>query len=101
VLTNGNYRYGLSEGKPNEKGIRMDAQTALDYIRSHPVLEKTKVVLYGQSIGGAVAVDLASNNPDRIEGIILENTFLSLVCGQRDLICREEAFELKLRYRAK
>lgn len=57
----------------------MDAQLALDYIRSHPVLEKTKVVLYGQSIGGAVAVDLASNNPDRVDGIILENTFLSMV----------------------
>lgn len=72
-------RYGLSEGKPNEKGIRMDAQLALDYITSHPALEGTKIVLYGQSIGGAVSVDLAASNPDKIAGIILENTFLSLV----------------------
>lgn len=52
---------------------------ALDYIKSHPILENTKVVLYGQSIGGAVATDLAANNPDRIAGIIVENTFLNLV----------------------
>ena len=57
----------------------MDAQLALDYITSHPVLEKTKIVLYGQSIGGAISIDLASNNGDRIAGLILENTFLSLV----------------------
>lgn len=52
---------------------------ALDYIKSHPLLENTKVILYGQSIGGAVSVDLAAANPDRIGGIILENTFLNLV----------------------
>jgi pimeloyl-ACP methyl ester carboxylesterase len=73
------YSYGLSEGSPSEAGIRSDTQMALDYIKSHPVLENTKVFLYGQSIGGAVAVDLASNNADRVDGIVLENTFLSLV----------------------
>ena len=72
-------RYGLSEGTPSEQGIRSDAQLALDYIKSHPILERTKVVLYGQSIGGAVSVDLVANNPDRIAGVILENTFLNLV----------------------
>lgn len=71
-------RYGLSEGRPNEAGIRLDAQLALDYISSHPLLEKTKVILYGQSIGGAVAIDLAATNPDRIAGVVLENTFLTL-----------------------
>lgn len=74
-------RYGKSEGKANEKGIRNDAQLALDYVTSHPLLEKTKVVLYGQSIGGAVAADLAARNPDRIAGLIIENTFLNLVSG--------------------
>ncbi|EJD07741.1 alpha/beta-hydrolase [Fomitiporia mediterranea MF3/22] len=70
--------YGLSEGSPSEKGIRMDAQTSLDYLTTHPVLSKTKIVLYGQSIGGAVAIDLASRNPSKIHALILENTFLSL-----------------------
>ncbi|EJD54488.1 alpha/beta-hydrolase, partial [Auricularia subglabra TFB-10046 SS5] len=70
--------YGFSEGRPSEKGIRIDAQTALDYILSHPVLSKTKIIIYGQSIGGAVGIDLASRNPDKINALILENTFLSL-----------------------
>lgn len=70
--------YGLSEGSPSEKGIKMDAQAGLDYIASHPVLSKTPVILYGQSIGGAVSIDLASRNPLAIRALVLENTFLSL-----------------------
>lgn len=70
--------YGLSEGRPSEKGIRIDAQTALDYILEHPVLRSTKIIIYGQSIGGAVGIDLASRNPDKITALVLENTFLSL-----------------------
>lgn len=41
-------------------------QTALDYVLSHPTLEKSKIFLYGQSIGGAVAVFLASQNASRV-----------------------------------
>jgi len=37
------------------------------------------VILYGQSIGGAVAIDLAARNPNVISGLIVENTFLSIV----------------------
>ncbi|KAH9940294.1 alpha/beta-hydrolase [Amylocystis lapponica] len=70
--------YGLSEGSPSEKGIRTDAQTALDYVTSHPALSRSPVILYGQSIGGAVAIDLASRNPYAIRALVLENTFLSI-----------------------
>ncbi|KAG6889557.1 hypothetical protein C0995_016684 [Termitomyces sp. Mi166 len=35
-------------------------------------------ILYGQSIGGAVSIDLASRNPTKIHALILENTFTSL-----------------------
>ncbi|RPD56558.1 alpha/beta-hydrolase [Lentinus tigrinus ALCF2SS1-7] len=70
--------YGLSEGNPSEKGIRIDAQCALDHVLSHEYLSQTPVILYGQSIGGAVSIDLASRNPHAIRALILENTFLSL-----------------------
>ncbi|GAA5934006.1 hypothetical protein JCM3775_002847 [Rhodotorula graminis] len=70
--------YGHSEGSPSERGIKLDAQTALDYILSHPDLDKTQIFLYGQSIGGAVAIFLASQNVQRVKGLIIENTFLSL-----------------------
>lgn len=70
--------YGLSEGSPSEKGLRMDAQAALDFVLEHPLLKETPILLYGQSIGGAVAIDLASRNPDAIHALILENTFTSI-----------------------
>ncbi|KAF9812445.1 hypothetical protein IEO21_06207 [Rhodonia placenta] len=70
--------YGHSEGNPSEKGIQIDAQCALDYVLGHPALARSHIVLYGQSIGGAVAIDLASRNPHAIRALILENTFLSL-----------------------
>jgi fermentation-respiration switch protein FrsA (DUF1100 family) len=70
--------YGLSEGSPSETGLCIDAQTALDYVTSHPYLQKTPVILYGQSIGGAVAIHLASRKSSKIAGLILENTFTNL-----------------------
>ncbi|KAI7903947.1 Alpha/Beta hydrolase protein [Cokeromyces recurvatus] len=70
--------YGKSEGSPNEKGLRIDAQTMLDYIREHTILKNTPLIAYGQSIGGAVAIDLVARNENSFSGLMIENTFLSL-----------------------
>lgn len=72
--------YGLSTGNPNEKGLMIDAQTGLDYIRQRSELRGTRVVIYGQSIGGAVAIGLASRNQRQgdVAGVVLENTFTSI-----------------------
>ncbi|KAI6032729.1 Alpha/Beta hydrolase protein [Pisolithus orientalis] len=70
--------YGRSEGKPSESGLCIDAQTVLDYILAHANLRGTPIILYGQSLGGAVAIHLASRNPSKIRALILENTFTSL-----------------------
>lgn len=40
--------------------------------------ERNKVIVYGQSIGGAVAINLAYSNPKKISYLIVENTFLSI-----------------------
>ncbi|KAF9914579.1 hypothetical protein BX616_007994 [Lobosporangium transversale] len=52
--------------------------TALNYIKGHPVLSETKLIAYGQSIGGAVSIDIVAKNQDQFSGLIIENTFLSL-----------------------
>ena len=72
--------YGLSTGAPSEDGLSIDGQTALDYVRNHEELRKTLIVLYGQSLGGAVAVKLLQTNSQvgDIAAVILENTFLSI-----------------------
>lgn len=50
----------------------------MEYLSTHPLLKDTKMVLYGQSIGGAVCIDTAAAYPDMVSGVILENTFMSL-----------------------
>ena len=80
--------YGLSEGQANEKGMKLDAQAALDYVVSHDRLKGGKIIVYGQSIGGAVAIDITARNQGKIDALIIENTFLSMVRYQLD--CREK-----------
>ncbi|KAL3894522.1 MAG: hypothetical protein SGCHY_005227 [Lobulomycetales sp.] len=79
--------YGKSTGDPDESGMIVDADTALDYIKQDDILKKTRVVLYGQvyiqasyfqSIGAAVAISLAARRESEIQALIIENTFLSL-----------------------
>ncbi len=58
--------YGKSEGEPSEEGLYQDAEATLDYIMTRPDIDKTKVVLFGRSLGGGVAIRLASCNPHRV-----------------------------------
>lgn len=72
--------YGLSTGTPNEDGINIDAQAALDYIRNQEETRHDKIIVYGESIGGACAIRLVANNQEAgdIAGLILINTFTSI-----------------------
>lgn len=72
--------YGMSTGEPDESGIMLDAQTALDYLRNRAETSGHKLVIYGQSLGGAVSIKLVSKNQTDgdIAGLVLENTFLSM-----------------------
>ena len=72
--------YGLSTGSPDEVGLMIDAQTAYDYIRTRAETRDNDVVVFGQSLGGAVSVKLVAKNQNdkRLVGLILENTFLSM-----------------------
>ncbi|KIM88153.1 hypothetical protein PILCRDRAFT_814068 [Piloderma croceum F 1598] len=70
--------YAHSDGLPSEKGLRKDAQAALDYLLADNELSQKPIILYGHSLGGAVAIDLASRNPFKINALIVQNTFTSL-----------------------
>lgn len=67
--------YGRSEGEPSEQGLYLDAQAAWDYLRHEQGQKPEQIILFGRSLGGAVATDLAS----RVEpaALILESTFSS------------------------
>ena len=68
--------YGLSQGKPTEEGTYLDAEAALEHLSSSSDIDKNSIVIFGRSLGGAVAVDLASRHP--CLGLILESTFSSV-----------------------
>eukprot|EP00004_Rigifila_ramosa_P021233 TRINITY_DN5608_c1_g1_i1.p1 TRINITY_DN5608_c1_g1~~TRINITY_DN5608_c1_g1_i1.p1 ORF type:complete len:293 (+),score=40.39 TRINITY_DN5608_c1_g1_i1:114-881(+) len=70
--------YGLSSGTPSERGLQTDALSAFDFVFGLPDIDPQKVFVYGQSLGGAVAVSLAAQRAHKIAGLILENTFTSI-----------------------
>lgn len=56
----------------------IDAKTALTYLLNNDSTRKTKIFVYGQSLGGALAIQLVARNQDKVQGLILENTFRSI-----------------------
>jgi fermentation-respiration switch protein FrsA (DUF1100 family) len=67
--------YGKSEGQPDERGVLSDARAARSWLAEKTGLAEDRIVLMGESLGGAVAVDLAA---DGARALILENTFSSM-----------------------
>lgn len=68
--------YGRSAGKPEEKGLYLDAQAAWDYLTHTRGETAERIVLSGESLGGAVAVDLATHVQPL--ALVIESTFTSL-----------------------
>ncbi len=63
--------YGRSEGKPAESGLYADGDAAYDWVAAKGL----PVVMHGESLGSAVAVDVASRKP--CAGMVLEAPFSS------------------------
>lgn len=69
--------YGNSRGRPSEAGLYRDARAAYEVVRArYDDVEDPPVVVYGCSLGGAVAVHLASERKAR--ALIVESTFTSI-----------------------
>jgi uncharacterized protein len=68
--------YGRSEGSPSETGLYDDARGALAYLRGRKDVDATRLVYFGRSLGGAVALDLALEHPPY--RLILESPFASI-----------------------
>jgi fermentation-respiration switch protein FrsA (DUF1100 family) len=67
--------YGRSEGSPDEAGVYSDGRAAFDYALHLPGVNPKRIILWGTSLGGAVAIDVALHRP--AAGLILESTFSS------------------------
>ncbi len=68
--------YGQSEGRPTERGTYLDAEAAWRYLVQERQIRPTEIVLFGRSLGGAVAAWLAEQQ--RPAALILESTFTSV-----------------------
>ncbi|XP_048227811.1 alpha/beta hydrolase domain-containing protein WAV2 [Ricinus communis] len=71
--------YGASDGYPSQHGITKDAQAALDHLSQRTDIDTSRIVVFGRSLGGAVGALLTKSNPDKVAGLILENTFTSIL----------------------
>jgi fermentation-respiration switch protein FrsA (DUF1100 family) len=68
--------YGESSGSPSEKGTYADAEAAWRYLKEERGIAPERIVIFGRSLGGAVACDLAIRHPPR--ALVLESTFTSI-----------------------
>jgi uncharacterized protein len=71
--------YGKSSGSfPSEQRLYEDAQQAWNYLVKTRHVEPKKLVLYGHSLGGAIAIETASQHPE-VAGLIVESSFTSML----------------------
>ena len=68
--------YGRSEGSPSEEGLYMDARAAWDYLLGERKISPGNIILFGDSLGGAIAIDLATKVDPA--GLIVQSTFTSI-----------------------
>lgn len=69
--------YGQSGGAfPHETQVYEDAQAMYDYLIEDQGVLPSEILVYGHSLGGAIAIELVKNNP--VAGLITESTFTSI-----------------------
>ncbi len=69
--------YGKSEGAfPTEAAVYVDAQRAWNYLTQARKIPPPQILIYGHSLGGAIAIELASHHPEAA-GLIVQSSFTS------------------------
>jgi pimeloyl-ACP methyl ester carboxylesterase len=70
--------YGKSQGDfPSEYRVYEDAELAWDYLVKQRGIHPNQIYIYGHSLGGAIAIDLAVRHPEAA-GLIVEGSFTSV-----------------------
>lgn len=75
--------FGESTGKPTEDGLYHDADAAYRYLRETRGVPASRIIIYGHSLGSAVAIDVAARVP--AAGLIVEGAFTSVGDRAREL----------------
>lgn len=88
--------YGQSQGVPSERGLYADVRAAYDHLVGPRGQSPERIVLFGHSLGGAVAIDAARDRS--VAGLVVESSFTDLKDMARTLfpqvplhwVCRNE-----------
>ena len=72
--------YGGSAGEPTLDGLQLDFQAALRTLLAMPEIDPERVVVFGQSLGGALAITALASSPERgkVQAVVVEGAFTSL-----------------------
>lgn len=75
--------YGESGGVPSEQGLYRDAEAAYRFLLERRGVPASRIIVFGHSLGSAVAIDLASRVP--VAGLIVEGAFTSALDRGQEL----------------
>ena len=79
--------YGKSAGSPDRRGLYEDSRAAIDYVRSRKDIDRDRLLILGQSLGGAQAVTaVGSGNKQGVRAVVIDSTFFSYRSIVRDKI---------------
>jgi len=69
--------YGASTGRPSLRGVQLDIDAALTALRARPDVDARRIVLFGQSLGGALAIHYAvhGSQRDALRAVIADSAF--------------------------
>jgi uncharacterized protein len=67
--------YGFSEGKAKKQHVVEDGTSAVDYLKTRADVKNTKLIIYGQSYGGHLAVCVSAKRQLEIDGTVIEGAF--------------------------
>lgn len=76
--------FGQSDGVPNPKGVFEDAIAALDYVRSRSDIDTQRLFVFGQSMGGMLAIAAVSASPEGVRAVFAESPVHSYSLSFRD-----------------
>lgn len=69
--------FGYSSGKATKRNVLLDGLSAVDYLQNLNSIKKRPLIIYGQSLGGHLAVVVAGKKQSSINALVIEGAFSS------------------------
>ena len=70
--------YGKSSGKASENASYLDAMGAYNYLKNEKKYSSEDIIIWGRSLGGAIAIDLSYRLKNKVAALVVESSFTSI-----------------------